>query len=73
MKKTSEKEGEKLSQKNIPPIMRCRSKAVASGEDVEDANNGEVSLRTLEDDMTPSELSMSLVDSILQHEYARLL
>ena len=39
----SEKQGEKLPQKNIPPIMRCRSKAAASGEEVEDAHNGAVS------------------------------
>jgi len=35
---------------------------------VEDGKNGELSFRTLIDEMTPSELCMSWVDSKLQHE-----
>jgi len=71
MKKLSEKQGEKLPQDSVPSMIRCLSKGVAPWEGTEDANNGELSFKTLKVVMTPSDLCMSRVDSTLQHESAR--
>ena len=60
MKKLSEKQGEKLPQDSVSSMIRCRSKGVAPLEGIEDANNGELSFKTLKVEMTPSDLCMSL-------------
>jgi len=71
MKKLLEKQGEKLSQDSISFVMQYQSKGAASWEGAKDANNGELRFRTLEDEMTLSELCMSRVDSTLYQEFVR--
>jgi len=71
MKKLPEKQGEKLPWDSDPSMMRWRGRGVASWEEAEDANNGKLSFRTLEDEMTLFELYVPCVDSTLQHEPAR--
>jgi len=57
----------------VPSMIRYQSKGAASLEGVKDANNDKLSFKTLKDEMTPSDLRMSQVDSTLQHESARQL
>jgi len=73
MKKLSEKQGEKLPSDNDPSMKWCRSRDATSWEGAEDAQNDELSFRTLENEMTSSELCMLWVDSTLQHESVKWL
>ena len=70
MKKLSEKQGEKLPYDSVPSMMQWQSKGAASWKMVEDTNNGEPSFKIFIDVTTSSELYMSRVGSMLQHEFA---